>query len=153
MEDTSSIATHPEAVITKYDHPEAVIRKYDGGAPTAAADERSKDESRISSSSMFFSYDNPCHYLEVVLRSFFSCLGLNRSSDPPSSSSSSSEEEEKEKEKEESKETITEDVPPPTETEEQTTEDGEGLLLLSGSRAIKRPPRPPVGTGRPPQHN
>ncbi|XP_026390131.1 general transcriptional corepressor trfA-like [Papaver somniferum] len=149
MEDPSSIATHPEAV----------IRKYDGGVPTAA-DEKSKDESTISSSSMFFSYDNPCYYLEVVLRSFFSCLGLNRSSDPSSSSSSSSSEEEekekqkeKEKEKEESKETITEDVPPPTETEEQTTEDVEGPLLLSASRAVRRPPRPPVGTGRPPQHN
>ncbi|KAI3842199.1 hypothetical protein MKW98_025989 [Papaver atlanticum] len=147
MEDPSSIATHPEAV----------IRKYDGGAPTAA-DERSKEESRISSSSMFFSYHNPCYYLEVVLRSFFSCLGLNRSSDPSSSSSSSSsseeeENEKQEKEKEESKETITEDFPPPTETEEQTTEDVEGPLLLSGSRAVKRPPRPPVGTGRPPQHN
>ncbi|KAI3886649.1 hypothetical protein MKX03_034743 [Papaver bracteatum] len=138
MEDPSSIETHPEAV----------VRKYDGGAPTAA-DERSKDESRISSSSMFFSYDNPCYYLELVLKSFFSCLGLNRSSDPPSSSSSSSEEE---KDKEESKETIIEDVPPPTETEEQT-EDVEGPLLLSGSRAVRRPPRPPVGTGRPPQHN
>ncbi|XP_026430457.1 structural maintenance of chromosomes protein 4-like [Papaver somniferum] len=152
MEDPSSIATHPEAV----------IRKYDGGAPTAA-DERSKEESTISSSSMFFSYENPCYYLEVVLRRFFSCLGLNRSSDPSSSFSSSSEEEEKEKEvkekeekekeKEESKETITEDVPPPTETEEQTTEDVEGPLLLSGSRALRRPQRPPVGTGRPPQHN
>ncbi|RZC43965.1 hypothetical protein C5167_036905 [Papaver somniferum] len=126
MEDPSSIATHPEAV----------IRKYDGGAPTAA-DERSKEESTISSSSI--------------------------SSDPSSSFSSSSEEEEKEKEvkekeekekeKEESKETITEDVPPPTETEEQTTEDVEGPLLLSGSRALRRPQRPPVGTGRPPQHN
>ncbi|KAI3886651.1 hypothetical protein MKX03_034745 [Papaver bracteatum] len=140
MEDPSSIATHPEAV----------IRKYDGGAPTAA-DERSKEESTISSSSMFVSYDNPCYYLKVVLRSFFSCLGLKRLSDPPSSSSSSSSEEEKEKEKSK----ITEDVPPPTETEEQTTvspeleEDVEGPLLLSR----RRPPRPPIGTGSPPQHN
>ncbi|MCL7039479.1 hypothetical protein MKW94_004183, partial [Papaver nudicaule] len=100
---------------------EAVIKKYDGGE-AAAADERSKEEAKISTSSMFLSYDNPCYYLEVVLRSFLSCLGLKRSSEDPESSSSSS----SSSEEEESKETSTTDDPAPptstsTEAEQETT--------------------------------
>ncbi|MCL7036307.1 hypothetical protein MKW94_025466 [Papaver nudicaule] len=136
---------------------EAVIKKYDGGE-AAAADERSKEEAKITSSSMFLSYDNPCYYLEVVLRSFLSCLGLKRSSEDPESSSSSSSS--SEEEKEESKETSTTDDPAPptstsTEAEQETTDDVEAPFLLSAGtgRAVRRPPRPPVGTGRPPQHN
>ncbi|OVA13679.1 hypothetical protein BVC80_1761g48 [Macleaya cordata] len=96
----------------------------------------------------YLTSDNPCYCLEVAVRAFLKCLGLN--SDPSSSSS-----EEEEEERNQTISTTLQDDPPTTrtETEKKATED---IILEANMRRrsnIKKPTRPSISTGRPGQTN